>query len=212
MRCRSAAVSLHCGVNIPQEGATMQVEHPVCCGIDVHKDMRTACLRRAEGNGQVSKEVRECATTSQALLALADWLAEPHCPVVAMESTGVYWQPVYHVLVGTVEVFIGNAHELRSRPGKKTDTRDAAWSAELLAHGLIRPSCVPPPDMCALRDVTRTRVALVQTRSPSKNRVHKLLEDTNLKLGSVVSDLFGVTGRRMLAALVAGERDPQVLA
>ena len=188
----------------------MQVEHPVCCGIDVHKDMLTACLRHVEGNGQVSKEVREFATTYQALLALADWLAEQHCPVVAMESTGVYWKPVYHVLVGTVEVFIGNAHELRSRPGKKTDKRDAAWIAELLAHGLIRPSFVPPPNMCALRDVTRTRVALVQTRSQSKNRVHKLLEDTNLKLGSVVSDLFGVTGRRMLAALVAGERDPQV--
>jgi transposase len=118
--------------------------------------------------------------------------------------------PSYHVLAGTVEVFIGNAHEMRSRPGKKTDKRDAAWIAELLAHGLIRPSFVPPPDICALRDVTRTRVAMVQTRSQSKNRVHKLLEDTNLKLGSVVSDLFGVTGRRMLAALVAGERDPQV--
>jgi transposase len=137
---------------------------------------------------------------------------EQHCPIVAMESTGVYWKPVYHVLVGTVEVYIGNAHELRSRPGKKTDKRDAAWIAELLAHGLIQPSFVPPPEIGALRDVTRTRVALVQTRSQSKNRVHKLLEDTNLKLGSVVSDLFGVTGRRMLAALVAGERDPQVLA
>jgi transposase len=119
---------------------------------------------------------------------------------------------VYRVLAGVVEVFIGNAHEMRSRPGKKTEKRDAAWIAELLAHGLIRPSFVPPPDIGALRDVTRTRVALVQTRSQSKNRVHKLLEDTNLKLGSVVSDLFGVTGRRMLAALVAGERDPHVWA
>jgi transposase len=190
----------------------MQVEHPVCCGIDVHKDTLTACLRRVEDNGQVHKEGREFATTYTSLLALSDWLVEQHCPVVAMESTGVYWKPVYHVLAGTVEVFIGNAHELRSRPGKKTDKRDAAWIAELLAHGLIRPSFVPPPESCALRDVTRTRVALVQTRSQSKNRVHKLLEDTNLKLGSVVSDLFGVTGRRMLAALVAGERDPQVLA
>jgi transposase len=99
---------------------------------------------------------------------------------------------------------------MRSRPGKKTDKRDAAWLAALLAHGLIRPSFVPPPEIGALRDVTRTRVAWVPTRSPSKNRVHKLLEDTNLKLGSVVSDLFGVTGRRMLAALVAGERAPQV--
>ena len=188
----------------------MQVEHPVCCGIDVHKDTLTACLRRVDTNGQVSKEGREFATTYSSLLALSDWIVEQHCPVVAMESTGVSWKPVYHVLAGVVEVCIGNAHAMRSRPGKKTDKRDAAWIAELLAHGLIRPSFVPPPDMCALRDVTRARVALVHTRSQSKNRVHKLLEDTNLKLGSVVSDLFRVTGRRMLAALVAGERDPQV--
>ena len=199
-----------CGSDKPQEGATRQVEHPVCCGIDVHKDTLTACLRCVDANGQVSKEGREFATTYTSLLALSDWLVAQHCPVVAMESTGVYWKPVYHVLAGTVEVCIGNAHEMRSRPGKKTDKRDAAWIAELLAHGLLRPSFVPPPDICALRDVTRTRVALVQTRSHSKNRVHKLLEDTNLTLGSVVSDLFGVTGRRMLAALVAGERDPQV--
>jgi transposase len=188
----------------------MQVEHLVCGGIDVHKDTLTACLRRVDANGQVSKEGREFATTSTSLLALSDWLVEQHCPVVAMESTGVYWQPVSHVLAGTVEVCIGNAHERCSRPGKKTDKRDAAWIAELLAHGLIRPSVVPPPEMCALRDVTRTRVALVHTRSQSKNRVHTLLEDTNLTLGSVVSDLFGVTGRRRLAALVAGARDPQV--
>lgn len=158
----------------------------------------------------MSKAGREFATTSTSLLALSDGLVEPPCPVVAMESTGVYWKPVSHVLAGTVEVYIGNAHERRSRPGKKTDKRDAAWIAELLAHGLIRPSFVPPPDICALRDVTRTRIALVQTRSHSKNRGHQLLEDTNLTLGSVVSDLFGVTGRRMLAALVAGARDPQV--
>jgi transposase len=186
------------------------VEHPVCGGIDVHKDTLTACLRRVDANGQVSKAGREFATTSLSLLALSDWLVAQRCPVVAMDSTGVSWKPVDHGLAGTVEVFIGNAHAMRSRPGTKTDKRDAAWIAELLAHGLIRPSFVPPPALGALRDVTRTRVALVQTRSPSKNRVHKLLEETNLTLGSVVSDLFGVTGRRMLAALVAGEREPHV--
>jgi transposase len=145
-------------------------------------------------------------------LALSDWLVAQPGPVVAMESTGVYWKPGYHVLAGAVEVFLGNAHELRSRPGNKTDKRDAAGIAELLAHGLIRPSFVPPPEMCALRDVTRPRVALVQTRSQSKNRVHPLLEDTTRKLGSVVSDLCGVTGRRLGAALVAGERAPHVFA
>jgi transposase len=185
------------------------VEHPVCCGIDVHKDTRTACLRRVDANGQVRKEGREFATTSPSLLAVSDGLVEQPCPVVALESTGVDWKPGYHVLAGAVEVCIGNAHAMRSRPGKKTDKRDAAWIAARLAHGLIRPSFVPPPAMCAWRDVTRTRVALVQTRSQSKNRVHKLLEETNLKLGRVVSALFGVTGRRRLAALVAGERDPQ---
>jgi transposase len=163
-----------------------------------------------DANGQVSKERRECATTYTSLLTLSDWLVEQHCPIVAMESTGVSWKPVSHGLVGTVEVSIGNAHELRSRPGTKTDKRDAAWIAELLAQGLLQPSFVPPPEMCALRDVTRTRVALGQTRSHSKHRVHKLLEDTTRKLGSVVSDRFGGTGRRLLAALVAGERDPQV--
>jgi transposase len=187
----------------------MQVDHPVCGGIDVHKDTLTACLRRIDAHGQVSKAGREFATPYTSLLAFSDWLVEQHCPVVALESTGVYWKPVSHVLAGTVAVFIGNAHELRSRPGTKTDKRDAAWIAELLAHGRIRPRFVPPPEIGALRDMTRTRVALVPTRSQSKHRVHKLLEDTNLTLGSVVSDLFGVTGRRMLAALVAGERDPQ---
>ena len=111
----------------------MQGEHPICCGIDVHKDTLTACLRRVEDNGQVSKEGREFATTYTSLLALSDWLVEQHCPVVAMESTGVYWKPVYHGLAGTVEVYIGNAHELRNRPGKKTDKRD------------VPPALVPPP-------------------------------------------------------------------
>jgi transposase len=209
MRCRSAAVSIRCGADSPQEGATRPVAHSVCGGIAVHKATLTACRRRGEADGQGSKAGRALATTDPSLLAWSDWLVEPHCPGGAMESPGGYWKPVSHVLAGTVEVFIGNAPELRSRPGKKTDKREAAWIAELLAHGLIRPSFVPPPEICALRDVTRTRVALGQTRSQSKNRVHKLLEDTNLKLGSVVSDLFGVTGRRMLAALGAGERDPQ---
>jgi transposase len=125
---------------------------------------------------------------------------------------GVYWRPVHHVLSGTLEVVVGNAQEMRRRPGRKTDKADARWIAELLAHGLIRPSFVPPPAIQALRDLTRTRVALVQTRSQAKNRVTKVLEDTNIKLSSVVADLFGVSGRRMLAALIAGERDPNVLA
>ena len=190
----------------------MQVVYPVCCGIDVHQAQLTACLRRVSPEGQITTERRDFGTTYAELLALSDWLMESHCPVVAMESTGVYWRPVYHVLAGTVEVLVGNAREMRPRPGKKTDPADATWIAELLAHGLIRPSFVPPPMISALRDLTRTRVALVQTRTQAKNRVHKVLEDTNVKLSSVVTDLFGVSGRRMLAALIAGERDANTLA
>ena len=190
----------------------MQVVYPVCCGIDVHQAQLTACLRRVSPEGQITTERRDFGTTYAELLALSDWLMESHCPVVAMESTGIYWRPGYHVLAGTVEVLVGTAREMRPRPGTKTDPADATWIAELLAHGLIRPSFVPPPMISALRDLTRTRVALVQTRTQAKNRVHKVLEDTHVKLSSVVTDLFGVSGRRMLAALIAGERDANTLA
>jgi transposase len=121
----------------------------------------------------------------------------------------VYWKPIYHVLVGVVEVLVGNARELRPRPGHKTDPADARWIAELLAHGLIRPSFVPPPETRALRDLTRTRVGLVQTRTQAKKRVQKVLEDSNIKLASVVSDVFGKSGRQMLQALLEGEREAQ---
>jgi transposase len=118
----------------------------------------------------------------------------------------------YHVLVGVVEVFIGNADDMRRRPGKKTDKADAIWIAELLAHGLIQPSFVPPPEIRALRDLTRTRVSLIQMRTQAKNRIQAVLEDTNIKLASVASDVFGKSGRQMLEALIAGEREPQKLA
>src|SRR5437764_5168341 len=195
-----------------EEECAMQVVHPICCGIDVHQAQLTACLRRVDMDGQVTKEVREFATTYDALLTFSTWLTEQQCSVVAMESTGVYWRPGYHVLEGTVEVLVGNAQEMRRRPGAKTDKADARWIAELLAHGLIRPSFIPPPPLGALRDLTRTRVVLIQTRAQAKNRVIKVLEDTTLKLTSVVTDLFGRSGRRMLAALIAGERDPKQLA
>jgi transposase len=195
-----------------QEDAAMQVVHPVCCGLDVHQATLMACVRRVSDDGQSTTELREFGTTYAELLALSDWLVAQHCPVVAMESTGVYWKPVYHVLVGVVEVLVGNAREMRPRPGKKTDKADARWIAELLAHGLIRPSFVPPPETRALRDLTRTRVGLVQTRTQAKNRVQKVLEDSNIKLASVVSDVFGKSGRQMLQALLEGERDAQTLA
>jgi transposase len=190
----------------------MPVVHPVCGEIDVHRTPLTACLRCVLADGRVPQDVREFATTYSALLALSEWLVEQHCPVVAMENIGVYWQPVYHALSGMLEVLVGNAQEMRQRPGHKTDKADARWIAELLAHGLIRPSVLPPPPIQALRDLIRTRVALIQTRSQAKNRVHNVLTYTNIKLASVVADLFGVSGRRLLAAFIAGERDPHALA
>lgn len=188
----------------------MQVVHPICCGIDVDQAQLTACLRQVDTDGQVTQKVREFATTYDALLALSTWLTEQQCPIVALESTGVYWRPVYHALVGTVEVLVGHAQEMRRRPGHKTDKADARWMAELLAHGLIRPSFIPPPPIGALRDLTRMRVALIQTRA--KNRVVNVREETHIKLTSVVSALFGRSGRRMLAAWLARERDPKKLA
>jgi transposase len=190
----------------------MQVIHPVCCGIDCHQAQLTVCLRRVSEDGQITTQLREFGTIYQDLLALSDWLVEEACPVVAMESTGVYWKPVYHVLSGVVDVYIGNPFDMRRRPGKKTDKADATWIAELLAHGLIQPSFVPPPEISALRDLTRSRVVLVQTRTRAKNRVQGILQDTNIKMSSVMSDVFGKSGRRMLEALIAGERDPKKLA
>ena len=152
----------------------MQVVHPVCCGLDVHQASLTACLRRMSDAGQITTEVRVFGTTFRDLLALSDWLIEEVCPIVAIESTGVYWRPVYHVLAETVEVVVGNPQEMRQRPGKKTDKADATWVVELLAHGVMRPRCIPPPAMQARRDLTRTRVALVRTRSQAKHRMHKI--------------------------------------
>lgn len=189
----------------------MEIKNPVCCGVDVHKKMLVACVRRVGPKGEATKALRTFGTTVADLEALVAWLKDEECPVVAMESTGVYWRPVYHALA-EFEVVIGNPREIRQRPGKKTDKADASWIAELLAHGLITQSFIPPPAIDALRSLTRSRVGLIQTRTQAKNRVHKVLEDTGIKLASVVSDLFGKTGRKILEALVDGERDPKKLA
>jgi transposase len=190
----------------------MQVVHPVCCGIDGHAAQLTACLRQVGEDGTVHTAWRDFGTTYEQLLACRTWLNEQGCPIVVVESTGVYWKPIYHVLVKTLEVVAANARSVRQRPGKKTDKADAAWLAELLAHGLVEPSFIPPPAIQALRDLTRTRVALVQTRTQVQNRISKVLEDTNIKVAHTMSDLFGHSGRRMLKALCQGERDPKKLA
>lgn len=190
----------------------MEILHSICAGLDVHQATVTACLRCAGLDGQVQLETRQFATTTKGLLELTDWLVSAHCPVVAMESTGVYWKPVHHILSAHLDMVVGNSRDIRVRRGKKTDKADAQWIAELLAHGLIVPSFVPSPEIAALRDLTRSRVQLVQMRASVKNRIYKILEDTNIKLASVVSDLFGVSGRAMLDALVSGERNAKKLA
>ncbi len=189
----------------------MEVVNPICCGIDVHKASLTACLRSVGKDGRVGKKTREFRTFYDELLSLADWLVENDCPVAAMESTGVYWKPVYNALAGVLEVLVGNAQQMKRGRGKKTDKSDAEWISELLAHGLISPSFVPGPRISALRALNRTRANLVNTRTQAKNRVHKVLEDGNIKLSSVATDIFGKSGRAMLDALVSGERDPEVL-
>jgi transposase len=189
----------------------MKVLYERCAGLDVHKETVVACVRVMEG-AEVRREVRSFATTTRELLALADWLREAGCTQVAMESTGVYWKPVWHVLEGEFALVLANAAHIRNVPGRKSDVNDASWIADLLAHGLIRASFVPPGWIQELRDLTRTRKQLVREIVQHKQRIQKVLEDANVKLGSVVSDVLGESGRRMLRAMIAGEQDPHKLA
>jgi transposase len=189
----------------------MEVMHPRCCGIDVHKETLVVCLRVHEGR-RVQKQVQTFQTTTVEILRLLTWLTEQECTHVAMESTGVYWQPVFNVLEGSVTVVLANAQHIKAVPGRKTDVRDCEWLAELLAHGLIRASFIPPAGIRALRDLTRHRKSLLRDRVKTTNRIHKLLESANIKLATVVSDIGGVSGRAMLRALANGETDPERLA
>ncbi len=189
----------------------MEVLYSSCAGLDVHKDTVVACARRMSGR-QVLREVRTFSTTTAGLLALGEWLSELECTHVAMESTGVYWKPVWHVLEGCFELVLANAMHIRNIPGRKTDVNDAVWIADLLAHGLIRSSFVPPEPIRDLRDLTRTRKQLIRENTRHVQRIQKVLEDANLKLASVLSDVMGLSGRAMLNAIVAGETDPERLA
>ncbi len=189
----------------------MEVLYPRCAGLDVHAGSVTACVRMATG-AEVTYEHRTVATTSRGLLALADWLAAHGCTHVAMEATGVYWKPVWHVLEPGFALVLANAMHIRNVPGRKSDMNDATWIADLLAHGLIRSSFVPPAPIQELRDLTRTRKQLVGEIARHTLRIQKTLEDANLKLTQVMSDILGTSGRAILAALVAGETDPHRLA
>jgi len=188
----------------------MDVLHPRCAGLDVHKDSVVACVRCV--STPVHREVRNFPTTTSGLGALADWLAAQACTHVAMEATGVYWKPVWHLLEGRFELVLANAQHIRNVPGRKTDVNDATWIADLLAHGLIRSSFVPPARIQELRDLTRTRKQLVREIAQHTLRIQKVLEDANIKLASVLSSILGQSGRAMLTAIIAGEADPERLA
>jgi transposase len=190
----------------------MDVVYPRCCGLDVHKKMVVACLLVVGADGRLHKEIRTFSTMSADLLALADWLTAHGCTHVALESTGVYWKPIYNLLEGLFELLVVNAQHLKTVPGRKTDVRDAEWIADLLRHGLLKGSFIPPAPQRELRDLTRHRTSLVQERARLVNRLQKVLEDANLKLAAVVTDIMGVSARAMLEAILEGQTDPAVLA
>jgi len=184
-----------------------------CVGIDIGKANLKATLRVQGGpRRRTRREVRTFATTTEQLCALRDWLVAEGVTLAGMESTGVFWKPVYYILEDAFECWLLNAQHLKKVPGRKTDVSDSEWIAELVAHGLVRPSFVPPPGLRRLRDLTRYRTALTQDRTREVQRLQNVLEDAGIKLDCVVSDITGVSARRMLAALIGGERDPGVLA
>jgi transposase len=190
----------------------MEVLYQRCCGLDVHKETVTACLRVMSG-GEVVREVRTFETTTVSLMALSEWLAENGCTHVAMEATGVYWKPVWHILDdGDFQLILANASHVKNVPGRKTDVNDATWLADLLAHGLIRASFVPDTQTQELRTLLRTRKQLVREKSSHILRVQKTLEDANIKLDSVITDVMGMSGRAMIETLIAGETNPAKLA
>ncbi len=190
----------------------MEVLYSCCCGLDVHKKSVTACVLWANGGGKKRKEKRVFGAVTRELLALADWLRACGVTHVAMESTGVYWKPVWNILEGQFEVLLVNAQHIKAVPGRKTDQKDSEWIADLLQHGLLRASFVPPRATRELRDLTRYRVSLAQECNRIANRIQKVLEDANIKLASVATDALGASGRAMLEAIVAGQHDSERLA
>ncbi len=189
----------------------MEILHPRCAGLDVHRDSVVACAR-VVALGRVERSVGTSGTTTSELERLARWLAGHGVTHVAMEATGVYWKPVWAVLAEAFELVLANAMQVKNVPGRKTDVNDATWLADLLAHGLVRASFVPPKAVQALRDLTRTRKQLTRGKVSHVERIDKLLQAANLKLGSVLSDIMGGSGRAILDALAEGESDPERLA
>lgn len=193
----------------------MQVVYARCCGLDVHQKSVVACVLLTAEDGQVRREVRTFGTfgtMTADLLALNDWLNALGVAQVALESTGVYWRPVYNLLEADHPIILVNAQHMKTVPGRKTDVKDSEWLADLLRHGLLTASCIPPQPIRELRELTRYRKTLVQERAQEVNRLHKVLESANLKLAVVATDILGASGRDMLLAILAGEQDAAVLA
>jgi transposase len=183
-----------------------------CAGIDVGKKFMVVCVMAGPADGEARSEVRTFGTTVSELRLARTWIVEAGCSDVMMESTGAYWKPVFNVLEGHVRVALANPQEVRARKGHKTDYKDAWWLAHLLRHGMVTPSFIPPRPQRELRDLTRRRRKLIQAASAEKNRVGKVLEDANVKLGSVLTDVFGVSGQLMLEALLTGKADAAEIA
>ena len=189
----------------------MKTLHRRCAGLDVHSAEIVAAVRTVT-KGKINHEVRRFTTTTAGLLALAAWLAEQRVTHVAMEATGVYWKPVWHILEGQFELLLANAAHVKNLPGRKSDVSDAVWLSDLLAHGLIRASMVPPQPVQELRDLTRTRRQLGRELTQHTQRIQKVLEDANIKLTELISDVMGMSGRRIIKAMIAGETNPVKLA
>ena len=190
----------------------MEVIHRCCAGMDVHKESVTVCIRKTSAEGKVDQQVRTFATTTASLLQLSDWLVEQQVTIAAIESTGVYWKPVWNVLEDRLKLILVNPRDVKQVPGRKTDVKDGRWIAQLLSCDLLRPSFVPPQGQRELRDLTRGRASLLQDKTRVINRLQKILEDANIKLGDVASDVMGMSGREMIRALIDGKMTPEQMA
>ena len=182
--------------------------HDICCGLDVHKKMITACLVSSDAEDGERSEVLEFETFTEDLIKLRDWLLDKECPVVAMESTGPYWTPIHNILEGHFQVILVNARHMRNVPGRKTDISDSRWLAGLLRYGLVKAAFIPPKHQRQWRDLTRMKKNYLETLGDFKRRVHKLFQEANIKIDSVLSDLFGLTGRNLMKLLVSKESSP----
>src|SRR5437868_6906739 len=190
----------------------MEVVYEHCCGLDIHKKTVVACVVVSGSGKQPHKEIRTFNTMTADLLELADWLTAQRVTHVALESTGVYWKPAWNVLESSFSLLLVNARHIKQVPGRKTDVKDCEWIADLLRHGLLRASFVPDRPQRELRELTRDRTTLVRERSAERSRVQKTLEGAGIKLGNVASEVLGVSGRQILAALVSGTTDEAELA